>query len=84
MAEQKIDNEGDVADAIKIGKIFERHEKQEKPGDAVEYVEEKIEVIHVEDEKDEIDFKVRSNDKYLSHNRRRGVCIILGENHLLR
>ena len=85
MAEKKIENEGDVADAIKIGKIFERHEKQEKQGDAVEYVEEKIEVINVEveDEKDEIDFKVKSNDKYISQNKRRGVCIILGENHFV-
>ena len=83
MAEQKIDPEGDVADAIKIGKIFERHEKNEKhekQGDDVEYVEEKIEVMNVEDKEDEIDFKVKSNDRYLSQNRRRGVCIILGEN----
>ena len=82
MAEQKIDPEGDVADAIKIGKIFERHEKHEKQGDDVEYVEEKIEVLNVEDKEDEIDFKVKSNDKYLSQNKRRGVCIILGENDL--
>ena len=82
MAEQKIDNEGDVADAIKIGKIFEK--KQEKQGDGVEYVEEKIEVINIEEEEnDEIDFKVKSNDKYLSKNRRRGVCIILGESKTL-
>ena len=82
MAEQKIDKEGDVADAIKIGKIFEK--KQEKQGDGVEYVEEKIEVINIEEEEnDEIDFKVKSNDKYLSKNRRRGVCIILGESKIL-
>ena len=82
MAEQKIDKEGDVADAIKIGKIFEK--KQEKQGDGVEYVEEKIEVINIEEEEnDEIDFKVKSNDKYLSKNRRRGVCIILGESKTL-
>ena len=83
MAEQKIDKEGDVADAIKIGKIFEK--KQEKQGDGVEYVEEKIEVINIEEEEnDEIDFKVKSNDKYLSKNRRRGVCIILGESKTLQ
>ena len=82
MAEQKIDKEGDVADAIKIGKIFEK--KQEKQGDGVEYVEEKIEVINIEEEEnDEIDFKVKSNDKYLSKNRRRGVCVILGESKTL-
>ena len=82
MAEQKIEKEGDVADAIKIGKIFEK--KQEKQGDGVEYVEEKIEVINIEEEEnDEIDFKVKSNDKYLSKNRRRGVCIILGESKIL-
>ena len=82
MAEQKIDKEGDVADAIKIGKIFEK--KQEKQGDGVEYVEEKIEVINIEEEEnDEIDFKVKSNDKYISKNRRRGVCIILGESKTL-
>ena len=82
MAEQKIDKEGDVADAIKIGKIFEK--KQEKQGDGVEYVEEKIEVINIEEEEnDEIDFKVKSNDKYLSKNQRRGVCIILGESKTL-
>ena len=82
MAEQKIEKEGDVADAIKIGKIFEK--KQEKQGDGVEYVEEKIEVINIEEEEnDEIDFKVKSNDRYLSKNRRRGVCIILGESKIL-
>ena len=82
MAEQKIEKEGDVADAIKIGKIFEK--KQEKQGDGVEYVEEKIEVINIEEEEnDEIDFKVKSNDRYLSKNRRRSVCIILGESKIL-
>ena len=46
-------NEGDVADAIKIGKIFERHEKQERQvvveeiGDDIEA--EKIEVVQEED-----------------------------------
>ena len=83
MADQNIEHEGDVADARKIGKIFERHEKKEKQGGDAEYVEEKIEVLNVEEKlEDEIDFKVKSNDKYISENKRRGVCIILGENRL--
>ena len=78
---QDTTNEGDVADAIKIAKIFERHEK-EKHGNDLETGDdcgaEKIEVLNVNDDDDEIDFKVKSNDRYLSKNRRRGVCIVLG------
>ena len=74
-------NEGDVADAIKIAKIFERHEK-EKHGNDLETGDdcgaEKIEVLNVNNDDDEIDFKVKCNDRYLSKNRRRGVCIVLG------
>ena len=75
---QETASEGDVADAIKITKIFERHEKQDKQEKDEETVLEKTEVLNVEDDDDELDFRVKSNDCYLSKNRRRGVCIILG------